>query len=116
MVAFLHTVEKGAPEFYRQFIDTVVVPNAPLFAWAVVAGELYVGIALALGLTSRLAALVGIALVTNFMLSKGNAFWLPTNNDALFILILLTIILTGAGRVWGVDRWLAKKWPRGPLW
>src|ERR1700689_160660 len=55
MAGFLHSVDKGAPEFYHRFIENIVVPNAPVFAWAVLAGELYVGIALILGLTTRLA-------------------------------------------------------------
>lgn len=116
MVGFLHSVDKGAPEFYRQFVDTVVVPNAPAFAWAVLMGELYVGVALLLGLTTRLASLVGLAMVANFMLAKGNEFWLPTNHDSLFVLILLALMFSGAGRVWGVDKFLARHWPRGPLW
>jgi uncharacterized membrane protein YphA (DoxX/SURF4 family) len=55
-------------------------------------------------------------LVANFMLAKGRDFWLPTNNDSLFVLILLTITFCGAGRVWGLDQVLAKRWRRILLW
>jgi hypothetical protein len=46
---------------------------------------------------------VAILLLLNYMFAKGMSLWTPSSNDA-------------AGRVFGVDRFLAQRWPRIPLW
>jgi uncharacterized membrane protein YphA (DoxX/SURF4 family) len=92
----------NAEPFYRAFLDGVVQPNALLIGQLVTIGEWTAGCLLVLGLLTRLGALVGIVLTTNFMLMKG----LPTlsgSSDRLFILACLAFLLGSPGLVWGLD-------------
>ena len=87
-----------------------------MFGNLVSIGELGIGLALITGTTTRLASFLGVTMVLNYMWAKGQTFWVPTSNDALFILILLVLGMTGAGRVLGIDYFLVRKYPRSWLW
>jgi thiosulfate dehydrogenase [quinone] large subunit len=106
---------KGHP-FYQEFIRQVVVPNATIFAALIVWGELLVGVTLVLGLATRLSAAVALLLTANYMLAKGAWFWTPSSNDAAFAAVATALIIGAAGRTFGLDALLAKRWPRSPLW
>ncbi|MEE8199751.1 MAG: DoxX family membrane protein, partial [Candidatus Acidoferrales bacterium] len=54
MVSFLERVLPNSYEFYKGFLENVVIPNKALFAYLVAWGELLVGVALLLGLLTRL--------------------------------------------------------------
>ena len=43
-------------------------------------------------------------------------FWSPDSEDAAVFFIALVVFLGRAGRAWGVDSYLAKSWPKSPLW
>lgn len=117
MSGFLqHVGLSDAHPFYKPFIADVILPRAGLFAALVVAGELFVGLALVAGVVTRLAALVAMMLVVNYMSAKGAWFWHPSSNDAAFFVIALALLIGRAGRIWGVDRRLAERWPAVPLW
>jgi thiosulfate dehydrogenase [quinone] large subunit len=108
-------LEKATP-LYRRFIEAVVLPNLEVFALLVTWGELLVGIALVLGLGTRLAAAAALLLTLNYMLAKGAWFWIPSSNDAAFVAISLALLLGAAGRTFGLDAFIARRWPRGLLW
>jgi thiosulfate dehydrogenase [quinone] large subunit len=102
--------------FYRDFIHQVVLPNVGLFARLVTWGELLVGVTLILGLATRLSATVALVLLVNYMLAKGAWFWYPSSNDAALAAIAVALLVGAAGRTFGVDAMLARRWPRSPLW
>jgi thiosulfate dehydrogenase [quinone] large subunit len=102
--------------FYREFLQEVVLPNARLFAALVIWGELLVGVLLILGLLTRLSAAVALLLALNCMLAKGAWPWTPSSNDAAFAAISLALIIGAAGRTFGLDAVLARRWPRSALW
>jgi uncharacterized membrane protein YphA (DoxX/SURF4 family) len=102
--------------FYQDFVRQAVLPNTPLFAVLVVWGELLVGTTLVLGVVTRLSAAVALLLTTNYMLAKGAWFWNGSSNDAAFAAIALALIIGAAGRTFGLDAFLARRWPRSPLW
>jgi len=106
---------RGHP-FYQQLLEQVVLPNAAVFAALVTAGELFVGVTLILGLATRLSASVALILALNYMFAKGAWFWTPSSNDAAFVAIALALLIGAAGRTLGVDSFLARRWPRWPLW
>ncbi|MFB6360956.1 MAG: DoxX family protein [Halobacteriales archaeon] len=94
---------------------TIVSPilNAVAGGWteAVVnavipAGEVVIGLALILGCLTRLASLFGAVQMSFFYL--GNEAWRRSfvNGDLLGLLFFLTIMVFGAGRVWGIDAYL----------
>lgn len=92
--------------FFRPFIEHVAIPYHQVFGFLVAWGELLVGIALIIGALTRLSAFFGLVMLFSFLWTKGLAFWVGSNYDALWILILATLMFTGAGRVLGIDRLL----------
>jgi uncharacterized membrane protein YphA (DoxX/SURF4 family) len=106
---------RGHP-FYQQFLEQVVLPNAAFFAAMVTGSELFVGVTLILGLMTRLSASIALILAVNYMFAKGAWFWTTSSNDAAFAAIALALLIGAAGRTLGLDSFLARRWPRSPLW
>jgi uncharacterized membrane protein YphA (DoxX/SURF4 family) len=102
--------------FYQGFLEGLVVPNAGLFAALVMTGEVLGGLALITGTATRLAAGCAAFMMLNFMFMKGRWFWMGSSNDAAFFFIGLIVMLGAAGRAFGVDYYLAKRWPKVKLW
>ena len=72
------------------------------------AGEMLIGIGLILGAMVRTAAFFG-AFVT-FFFYFGSEHWRRglVNGELLGLVLFVTIIVFGAGRVWGIDSYLEK--------
>ena len=117
LISFLEQVglEQGH-RFYQDFIRSVVIPNASLVAGLMTWGEIVVGLLLVLGLLTRLAAVAAFLLVVNYMLAKGAWFWTPSSADGARSLIAIALLIGAAGRTLGLDAFLARRWPRSPLW
>lgn len=81
--------------------NAVWLPNL-MIPW----GQLAIGLGLLLGCLTRLAAANGALLMTFFYL--GNADWGNgfVNGDLFGLLLFLTLIIVGAGRVFGIDAYL----------
>lgn len=105
--------QAGAADWYAWFLENLVLAAPGLFSFLVAWGELLLGLALIFGVASRLAAALGALLLLNFHLAKGIDFWSAANYDAIWVLIFLTLALTAAGRVFGVDEYLYRRWPQG---
>jgi thiosulfate dehydrogenase [quinone] large subunit len=71
-------------------------------------GEVLIGVGLILGALTRSAAFFGAVMM--FFFYFGGEHWRRglVNGDLLGLLLFVTIILVGAGRVWGVDAYLEK--------
>jgi thiosulfate dehydrogenase [quinone] large subunit len=100
---------ENAYAFYRPFLESVVLPNTGTFAALVAWGELLFGLSVLLGLFTRLGAAVGIFIIFNYTFTTGRGIWLP-GMDAAYIWALFTLLVAGAGRVWGLDQLLRDKW------
>jgi thiosulfate dehydrogenase [quinone] large subunit len=92
---------------YGQFVQSIVLPNFTLFAWATFSVELLIGLGLLLGLFTRAAAVLGLLMAINLAIGL-----LDVPNEwpwSYFMLILFQIlfIFTDPGRVWGLDGWRA---------
>lgn len=89
------------PHWYRGLIEDIFLPNADVFGYLVAYGELLVGIALAIGLLTRFAALAGVTLSMAFLWAG------TTSTNPPMLLLGLGLIFFGqrAGRL-GVDGWL----------
>jgi uncharacterized membrane protein YphA (DoxX/SURF4 family) len=117
MVGFLENVAVNhGHEFFRGFVTSTVIPNAGTFAALVATAELVVAVLLLAGAATRAAAAIAAFLLLNYMFAKGSWFWTPSSNDAALFMIALATLIVGSGRTFGVDRWLAERWPRVPLW
>lgn len=89
-------------EWYRDFLQGVVMPSAPVFAQLVTYGELVAGVLLIVGFLTRWAAGVQFFAVGNYLLAKG---WTnpAAGIDKIFLVVLLVVFLADAGRAVGID-------------
>ena len=101
--------------WYVPFLEGWVLPKAGLFAFLVTWGELLTGISITFGAATRLGAAVGIFLTINYSLLYGNPFYPPSGNWD-YVWYLAVLLLGAGGRSFGVDTYLARRWPRCPLW
>lgn len=74
----------------------------------VVFGELAIGTALILGLFTRFAAAMGTLMMTFFFLASWDFANGIVNSDAIYAILLVTLGIMGAGRVFGLDAILEK--------
>jgi thiosulfate dehydrogenase (quinone) large subunit len=101
--------------WYASLVQEVVLPHIDLFGALVIIGEIYVGVALILGVTTRLAAGVALFLCLNYLAAKGGMPWAP-GIDQSDILLSIVILGSAAGRVLGIDRYLHDRFPKIILW
>lgn len=89
------------PHWYHRLIQEMFLPNADVFGYLVAYGELLVGIALAIGLLTRFAALGGVTLNLAFLWAG------TTSTNPPMLLLGLGLIFFGhrPGRL-GMDGWL----------
>ncbi|SEP69182.1 thiosulfate dehydrogenase [quinone] large subunit [Virgibacillus subterraneus] len=87
--------------WWATFLETFALPNAELFSFMVMWGELLVGLALIIGIFTNFAALMGITMNFAFLFSG------TVSTNAQMVLITVFILVAGynAGR-FGLDRWV----------
>jgi uncharacterized membrane protein YphA (DoxX/SURF4 family) len=107
---------QSAPSFYQRILMNLVIPNISTVAVLVVAAECAIAIAMITGTGTRLAAVIAMFLLTNYMMTKGLWWWNPSSNDGAFFAIALVLAVCSAGRTFGIDSLLAKRWPKSILW
>lgn len=96
-------------DFYRGILESLILPNIELFAYIVAIGEIVIGIALLIGLATRVFSALAVFFLLNYMSMKGALFWTPSSNDAALMMNGLVVFLGNAGKVLGVDLFLGKK-------
>ena len=67
----VHDMLAKAPGWYSAFLSAVAMPHITTFSVMVEWGETLVGISILLGLFSRIGAIGGLFLVTNYFLGNG---------------------------------------------
>jgi thiosulfate dehydrogenase [quinone] large subunit len=93
--------------WYRVFLNEFVVPHREIFGYLILSGEILVGAALLLGLMTRLSALVALFMLINYYLGPGMARGGPSlAQQQMFIITLVIIFLSNAGRTLGLDGFL----------
>ena len=80
--------------------------HSATFGTLVVVAEIYVGIALVIGFTTRLASRIALFLLLNYMCAKGALPWGPAIDQSDIILF------SDAGRIFGIDKLLAERFPK----
>jgi uncharacterized membrane protein YphA (DoxX/SURF4 family) len=117
MLHFLRGVTtRRASAPYLHFVQELVVPHANLFSYLVMTGEAFAAVTLLTGTFTRVGACVAMLLFLNYMLAEGRMFWSPDSEDAALFFIALVVFLGRAGRSFGVDSYLAKRWPKSLVW
>jgi len=96
---------------YHDFMVDVISPNAAVFAELVRFGEVLVGVALFLGLFTRLGGFFGILLPLNYMAVRGAIGTLSGwgSPDASLALLSAISLVLPTGRVAGVDGFLHRR-------
>ncbi len=108
-------VQYPAFEVYGSFVATVVIPNFTLFAWIIFSAELLVGLSLLTGTLTRLGAAAGLLMAVNLGIGL---LEVPGEWPWSYVMLAMwhgTFLVTGAGRLWGFDRWLRARAPARPL-
>jgi uncharacterized membrane protein YphA (DoxX/SURF4 family) len=97
--------------FYKQFLDHTVLTHSSVFAQLTAWGETVTGLGLTLGLFTGIASVVGLILVINYGLATQ---WMSPGQQGFHLVLfflMLAFFFARAGRTWGLDGWLARRWP-----
>jgi uncharacterized membrane protein YphA (DoxX/SURF4 family) len=117
MIRFLRGVTtRRASAPYLHFVQQIVIPHASLFSYLIMTGEAFAAISLLTGTLTRLGAAVAGFLFLNYMFGEGRIFWSPDSEDAALIFICVVLFFGRAGRAFGIDSYLTKRWPKSRLW
>jgi len=93
------------------WVGTSVVHDAVFFAWVIFLGEAVAGISLLLGLFTRVGGLAAVlSAIANLIAAGGNGADTLGQNYLLLLLGVIFIVV-GAGRWFGVDAWLQRRYP-----
>src|SRR5213078_3098350 len=103
--------------WYKEFLENTVVTHGKVWAMLQAYGEAAVGVGLVLGLLTGLCALVGLFLAVNYGLATQ---WMSFGQQGFHVLLITSMVIflmTGAGRLWGLDQLLvarakASRWLR----
>jgi uncharacterized membrane protein YphA (DoxX/SURF4 family) len=76
--------------------------------------EISLGVLLVIGLLTRPVAFVAFGFLASLWVSEWGTSWIWE----LLVPLLSSLALSvgSAGRTWGVDGWLARRWPSSPWW
>lgn len=114
MVGFLNS-QQFTHDWYRAFLEQIVLPNPGLFGFLVSWGELLVGIALLFGVLLPVAAFIGAFMALNYTFAFGRPITLP-GFEALIVYCSACLILARSGRDWGIDYWLHRRFGNRWFW
>ena len=76
--------------------------------------EISLGILLLVGLFTRPAAFVAFLFLASLWISEWGTAWIW--ELLVPVLASLGLSIGRAGRAWGIDAWLARRWPNAPWW
>jgi len=95
---------------YHAFLANVVQPNIGIFAELARLGEVLVGVALVLGVLTRLGGLGGMFLTLNYMAAAHgfSSFAAWSTLDAAMLLLSSINLVLPTGRVLGIDMFFGK--------
>jgi len=102
----------GAPLWYKELLDAVVLPQWQLAAYSIVYLQFVIGLSFILGFFVRPVSLLGFVLAWNFI------YWSPESLQDFYRLQMaafLVLALIGAGRCFGIDSYFYKR-NRGIWW
>lgn len=129
---FFENLRKGlyAPAGYAGLIHYYIDHSHSPAAWKAVMGlaashaamaapmqamtEISLGILLVIGLLTRPAAFVAFLYLGSLWISEWGTAWIW--ELLVPVLASLGLAIGSAGRKWGVDAWLAQRWPSSPWW
>lgn len=113
-------IREGAPQGtqvpgLKPLVNEVVLANWGIFQWIVVLIEVGFGGLLLIGLASRGAALVCLSqqLFLALVYLSSNRWMFEQPHEYVPLLVLAIV---PAGRAWGIDAWVVRRWPEWQRW
>lgn len=107
---FLGAMSEATFGFYKPIVENIILPASGLFSFLVAWGEVFLGVALIIGLATRYAAFAGAFMVLNFWFAKGQGILDSQNHDIIWLIILIVLGGLHAGRTMGLDQKLSRKY------
>jgi len=102
-------IQHPAFPWYRNLLESLVLPNFSFFGWLLFLSELLVGLSLVLGFFTRLFSGVGLLLSLNMLVGlAAHPDQMPVTYIMMSLFHLL-FIATNAGLNWGLDQILLEK-------
>lgn len=102
-----------APALWKS-VMALAASHAAMAAPLQAATEISLGIVLVIGLLTRPAAFIAFLYLGSLWMSEWGTAWIW--ELLVPVLASLGLAIGSAGRKWGVDAWLAERWPSSPLW
>ncbi len=101
--------------WYAEFLYNIVIPNIEILRVVQIVTEgLFMSLFLTIGLLTPLSAAISWLFVINlFLASFGTGEW-PWTYITMGVMLAI-IAITRAGRSYGLDAWLVKKWGEPPI-
>lgn len=101
--------------WYKAFLENTVLTHAALFAQMTAWGELLAGLSLTLGCFAGLGALGALWLSINYGLASQHMSPSSLGFHYMLVITLVTLFLARSGKAWGLDGWIAWRWPGSVL-
>jgi len=109
-----HYIEAGQSPAAWKAVMALAANNAALAAPLQAMTEIALGILLVVGLLTRPAAFVAFLYLGSLWISEWGTAWIW--ELLVPVLASLGLAVGRAGRAWGVDAWLSRRWPSAPWW
>lgn len=107
-------VEKGqAPQVLKSIMG-VMASHANVAGPIQGIGEISLGVLLVVGLLTRPVALAAFFFLTTLWVAEWGTAWIW--ELLIPMIVALSLMIGAAGRKWGLDAVMARKYPKWPLW
>ena len=107
-------IEKGHSPAIWKAVMASAASNAAVAAPMQALLEISLGVLLIIGLFTRPVAFVAFLYLGSLWMSEWGTAWIW--ELLVPVLASLGLAIGSAGRAWGVDAWLAQRWPNAPWW
>jgi len=107
-------IEKGHSPAIWKAVMASAASNAAVAAPMQALLEISLGVLLIIGLFTRPVAFVAFLYLGSLWMSEWGTAWIW--ELLVPVLASLGLAIGSAGRTWGVDGWLAQRWPNAPWW
>jgi uncharacterized membrane protein YphA (DoxX/SURF4 family) len=109
-----HYIEKGhAPQVLKN-VMTFMANHSNVAGPVQGLAEITFGVLLLIGLLTRPVALAAFLFLSTLWVAEWGTAWIW--EILMPMIVALVLIIGAAGRKWGLDGFLARRYPRSPLW
>jgi uncharacterized membrane protein YphA (DoxX/SURF4 family) len=107
-------IEKGHAPAVWKAVEGLAASHAAMAAPMQALTEIGLGTLLVIGLFTRPAAFIAFLYLGSLWVSEWGTSWIW--ELLVSVMAALGVAIGSAGRRWGADAWVAKRWPSAPWW